>query len=103
MNRARPTLIRLSGKAPRRAPHSGSAHFRSRGTGCTRAARKFERRLLQLLGVRLYLAGRTALMRGRMNCNEAGVLLGSTPVTSLMRIIPETRSRRRVAVREGVW
>ena len=52
MKRLRPILIRLSGKAARKALHSGSACFHFRGTGCTRAARKFERKLAQVLGVR---------------------------------------------------
>ena len=68
---------------------------------CTSAARKLERKLLQVFGVRSYLAGRTALMRGRMNRSDAGVILGSTPVISLIRSTADLRSRRRFGVSEG--
>src|SRR5215469_4986577 len=72
-----------------------------RGAGCTTAARKFDRKLLHVFGVRLYLAGRTALIRGRMNRRDAGVILGSTPVISVIRSTADFRSRRLLGVREA--
>jgi hypothetical protein len=99
--RLRPFFIRLSGKAVRSGAHCTSGSLGSRGAARTRAARKFERKLLHVFGVRLYLAGRTALIRGRMNRRDAGVILGSTPVISLMRSTADFRSRCRLGVSEA--
>src|SRR5437868_8472700 len=99
--RLRPFFIRLVGNAARSRAHSMSGRLGCRGAGCTTAARKFARKLLQVFGVRWYLAGRTALMRGLMNRRDAGVTLGSTPVISLMRSTADFRSRRLLGVREA--
>ena len=99
IKRQSPFLIRSFGRDLRSFVHSGWCCRGCPGTGPTMAARKFERRLLQVFGFRPCRAGRTALMRGRMNGIEAGVLFGSTPVNSLIRTTDETRSRRRVGVR----
>src|SRR5947209_2274347 len=58
MNRLSPFFIRL-GKVVRSRNHSASGRLGCRGAACTIAARKFERKLLQVLGVKWYLAGRT--------------------------------------------
>ena len=84
MRSARPGK-RVRDKTVRSRAHSVSGRLGCRGAAWTRAARKFERKLLHVFGVRLYLAGRTALIRGRMKRRDAGVILGSTRVISLMR------------------
>ena len=97
--RLRPFFIRLVGNAARSRAHSMLGRLGCRGAACTTAARKFDRKLLHVFGVRLYFAGRTALIRGRMNCKDAGVILGSTPVISHMRSTADFRSRRRFGFR----
>ena len=99
--RLRPFFIRLVGKAVRSGPHSASGRLGRRGAACTRAARKFERKLLHVFGLRLYLAGRTALIRERTNRRDAGVILGSTPVIALIRSTADFRSRCRLGVSEA--
>ena len=100
-SRLRPFFIRLVGKTVRSRAHSVSGRLGCRGAAWTRAARKFERKLLHVFGVRLYLAGRTALIRGRMKRRDAGVILGSTRVISLMRSTADFRSRCRLGVSEA--
>ena len=101
ISRLRPFFICLVGNAARTRAHSMSGRLGCRGAGCTTAARKFDLKLLQVFGVRPYLAGRTPLIRGRMNRRDAGVILGSTPVISLMRSTADLRSRRLLGVREA--
>jgi hypothetical protein len=87
--RLSPFFIRLVGKAARSFSHSGSGRLGCRGTAWISAARKFERKLLQVFGLRSYLAGRSALIRNRMYCSDAGVCLGR-PRSSRSYEAPQT-------------
>ena len=82
MNRLRPLLNRLVGRAERNSSHRGSDWRGCRGRARTRAARKLEQRLLQVFRLRPCLAGRTALISGRMCRREGGVILGGCHVAA---------------------
>ena len=82
INRLRPLLNRLVGSAERNSSHRGSDCLGCRGWARTSAARKLEQRLLQVFRLRSCLAGRTALISGRMCRREGGVILGGCHVAA---------------------